>query len=65
MMRDTAEEVRAKQLEIIFSMSAEQRFMEGIRMIEDVRFIVGNSISEQFPGINEKQFQIELIKRYY
>jgi hypothetical protein len=64
-MTDTTAEARKKQLEVIMSMSPLQRFMEGIQMIDDVRYIVESSIKAQNPGISEKELKAEVFRRYY
>ncbi|HEX5168839.1 MAG TPA: hypothetical protein VFW11_06680 [Cyclobacteriaceae bacterium] len=64
-MNDTPEYIHKKQLEIILSKSTQERILMGLKMMEDARLIVLNSIKKDHPGISEKDMKIEFIKRYY
>ena len=64
-MNDTSLIAHKKQMEIIMSKTAQERFMMGIEMMNDVRKMVENSIRLQFPHISPVEFHIEVFKRYY
>lgn len=64
-MNDTSPEMRKKQLEGIFKMSAKERFAQGLEMIDFVRQTVENSIKKQNPMLSEADFKIAIFKRYY
>lgn len=64
-MNDTSPEMRKKQLEGIFKMSAKERFAEGLKMIDFVRQTVENSIRKQNPTLSGAAFKIAIFKRYY
>jgi len=64
-MNDTSPEMRKKQLEGIFKMTAKERFAEGLKMIDFVRQTVENSIRKQKPNLSATEFKIEIFKRYY
>ena len=64
-MNDTSPEMRKKQLEGIFKMSAKERFAQGLAMIDFVRQTVENSIKKQNPTLSETEFKIAIFKRYY
>lgn len=64
-MKDTSTEIRKKQYELIFQLSENQRFSEGIKMINMGRTIVENSIKEQNPNITDLEMRIAIFKRYY
>lgn len=64
-MNDTTPEMRKKQLEIIMKMTPQQRFEEGMRMIEFTRKVVENSILQKNPNLTPTELKIEVFKRYY
>lgn len=64
-MNDTSPEMRKKQLEGIFKMSAKERFAQGLEMIDFVRKTVENSILKQNPALSETELKIAVFKRYY
>lgn len=64
-MNDTSPEMRQKQLEGIFRLSAKQRFEQGLEMIDFVRQTVENSILKKTPMLSEVELKIALFERYY
>ncbi|WP_448519836.1 hypothetical protein [Rhodoflexus sp.] len=64
-MDDTTPEMRKKQLEIVMRMTPQQRFEEGMRMIEFTRKVVENSILQKKPNLSATELKIEVFKRYY
>lgn len=64
-IRDTTEEFRKKQIEIILSKTPEQRGQMAIEMIESMHTLVKNTIKAQYPHYTEKEVIAELFKRYY
>lgn len=64
-MNDTTPEMRKKQIEFSLKMTPQERFKEGLKMIEFVRNTVINSIKSKNPDITPKQLRIEFFKRYY
>lgn len=65
MKKDTKPGFYEKQLEIIFSMSEKQRFMEGVDMIDFGYVVVRNSIISKNPGIDEPSLKLNIFKRLY
>ena len=49
-MNDTSEHVRKIQYDIIMPKTPEERFLMGIKMMEDVRRMVEGSIRKQNPA---------------
>jgi hypothetical protein len=64
-MRDTKEEFRKKQIEIILSKTESERAMMGVDMIDAVYCIVKNSILEKQPNLNDREVIAAIFKRYY
>ena len=64
-MNDTPEHIRKIQYDIIMVKTPEERFLMGIKMMEDVRRMVEGSIWEKNPGISEIDLKIAVFKRYY
>ena len=58
-MNDTTPEMRKKQIEFSLKMTPQERFKEGLKMIEFVRNEVINSIRSKNLGITPKQLQID------
>ena len=65
MKKDTKPGFYEKQLEIIFSMTEKQRFMEGADMIDFGYSVVKNSILSKNPDIGEPELKLEIFKRLY
>jgi hypothetical protein len=64
-MKDTSPEMRKKQSEIIFRLSPDQRFEQGLEMIDFARRTVENSIMNQNPDISPLELKIAVFLRYY
>jgi hypothetical protein len=64
-MKDTNPEMRKIQSAITFAMTPQERFMQGIEMIDYVRMVVENSIKAQNPTISETELKVQVFRRYY
>lgn len=64
-MKDTYEEMKTKQLEFLLSKTPQERFLIGIRMIEDGINIVRQSIINNNPDISEQELKKLVFKRCY
>jgi hypothetical protein len=64
-LKDTSPDMLAKQFEITFAMTAEERLKQGFDMIDFCYELVKNGIIEKNPDITECDLKIELFKRYY
>ncbi len=64
-MRDTSPEMRKKQVEIIFRLSPDQRFQQGLEMIDFAHQTVENSIKQAQPDISPLDLKIAVFLRYY
>jgi len=64
-MKDTSPEMRKKQAEIIFRLSPDQRFQQGLEMIDFARRTVENSIIAQNHAISSLELKIAVFLRYY
>ncbi len=64
-MNDTTPMMRKKQLAVVFGMTPEERFLEGMRMINFTQRVVEQSIMQKQPALSETELKIEVFKRYY
>lgn len=64
-MRDSSEEMKQMQRQIMLKMSAQQRFQQGIDMIKSARKIAENSVKAAHPDATEAEIQVLLFQRYY
>jgi hypothetical protein len=64
-MKDTSPEMRKIQSAITFAMTPQERFMQGVEMIDYVRMVVENSIKAQNPTISETELKVQVFRRYY
>lgn len=64
-MKDTTPEMQKKQAAITALMTPQERFMQGVEMIDYVRMVVENSIKAQNPTISEIELKIQVFIRYY
>jgi hypothetical protein len=64
-MNDTSPDARAKQLEVIFTKTEEQRILMALQMMDDVRQMVIDGIRSLEPGISEGELKVRFIQQYY
>ena len=64
-MTDTTPEMRKMQAAISAAMTPQERFMQGIEMMDYVKMVVENSIKAQNPNISETELKVAVFIRYY
>ena len=62
-MRDTSPEMQEYQYNLIMSKTPEERFRMGLEMMEAGRDLMLIGIHNEKPGLSEKAYRIELLKR--
>ncbi len=64
-MLDTTNQIRKKQLEIIFSKTPSERFLIGADLIDFGYRLVENSIKQASPNISDSELRMEIFMRCY